>query len=274
MEIRRSTLSPLQIGSGSAQAGPETESPATDGFRLPCAHALLRLGPTGEYADTQLDDTAGRARRDLLWRPPVRLSLRARASSVNPPGTFGFGFWNDPFALSLGQGGAARKLPAAPQCAWFFYGSPPLDLPLKPGVPGAGWKAATLRFRAIPLPLLAPLAAGGVLLTGLPFLRKTLFSIARVFYRAEEALLRADPAEWHAYAIDWLPDRVRFFVDGGLALESASPPRPPLGLVLWIDNQYAVASPVKGFGFGVLPLEREQNLELERISIESESPAC
>jgi hypothetical protein len=116
-------------------------SPRAEGERV-----TLRLPPASGYADSQLDDTQGRARRLFRWRPPLRFSVRARTSIPDPRGTFGFGFWNDPFSLSLGMGGAARKLPAAPQCAWFFYGSPPHDLPLAEGVPGSGWKAQTLSF--------------------------------------------------------------------------------------------------------------------------------
>lgn len=276
-------LSTLAIGSGraSTSGAPGDSSPATatgrgenNGGDFLCRRALLQLLPTRAYADAQLDDTAGRARRDFRWRPPLRLSLRARVSRAALPGTFGFGFWNDPFSFSFGQFGAARKLPAAPQCAWFFHGAPPLDLPLVRGVPGSGWKAATLRSRAVPLPLLAPLAAGGLILASLPLTRRWIFDRAHAFYLAEESLLREDPTAWHTYTIDWQPDRVLFLVDGAPALESLRPPLPPLGLVMWIDNQYAVASPAKGVGFGVLPIEKEQRMELEDVRIEAVSPAC
>jgi hypothetical protein len=259
-------LLPLEIGGGRVLRIPS--SPGAEGERV-----TLRLPPASGYADSQLDDTQGRARRLFRWRPPLRFSVRARTSIPDPRGTFGFGFWNDPFSLSLGMGGAARKLPAAPQCAWFFYGSPPHDLPLAEGVPGSGWKAQTLSFTRLPTLMLAPVAAGGALLAAIPLTRRWAFRQARRFYRAEERLLAIDPSAWHAYAIEWLPSEVRFFVDGRETLRSADPPHPPLGLVLWIDNQYAVASPEKGFGFGVLPLEREQTLELADIRIEPPTPA-
>jgi hypothetical protein len=235
--------------------------------------ALLSLPPAKSYADAQLDDTQNLPRRSFRWKPPLRFSLRARTSAPEPLGTFGFGFWNDPFSLSLGMGGAARKLPAPPQCAWFFYGSPPLDLPLAEGVPGRGWKAAVLSFRKIPMLLLAPLAFGGVMLASLPPMRRWALAQARGFYRAEERLLDLDPSQWHAYAIEWRAVSVGFFVDGVELLRSVRPPPPPLGLVLWIDNQYAIASAEKGFGFGVLPLTREQSLELEAARIEPGIPA-
>jgi hypothetical protein len=289
MNDGRSMLATIEIGSGRvlgtvAQATPgglPGESAIRPGresggaeISLRYDRAQLRLSPTGSYADAQLDDTAGRARRNFRWKPPLRLSLRARTSDSAPLGTFGFGFWNDPFSLALGQGGAARKFPTAPQCVWFFYGSPPLDLPLAPGVPGRGWKAATLCSRVIPPLLLAPLAAGGMALAGLPFARRWVFERARSFYRAEETLLPVDPSRWHSYAIEWLPSHALFSVDGKEVLQSSHPPSGPLGLVLWIDNQYAVASAAGGFSFGVIPLEKEQNLELEDVRIEPLPAAC
>jgi len=246
---------------------------ATPGLISLFPRVSLSLPPVKSYADAQLDDTQNLPRNALRWSPPLRFSVRARTSIPAPLGTFGFGFWNDPFSLSLGMGGAARKLPSAPQCAWFFYGSPPLDLPLAEGVPGNGWKAATLRFRNIPSPLLAPIAVGGVALASLPPLRKWALAQARRVYRAEERVLSIDPSQWHTYVIEWRPASAGFFVDGAEILLSMHPPLPPLGLVLWIDNQYAVASAEKGFGFGVLPIAREQTLELEAARIETGIPA-
>jgi len=270
-----SPLLTLEIGGGRVLRPPESiaPQPAPPAGEAPLIDRVrLHLPPVHSYADAQLDDTQGLARERFLWKPPLRFSVRARLSIPGPRGTFGFGFWNDPFSLSLGMGGAGRKLPAAPQCAWFFYGSPPHDLPLAEGVPGSGWKAQTLSFRRLPPLLLAPVAAGGALLAAFPFTRRWAFRLARRFYSAEERILEIDASAWHEYAIEWTAAAVRYFVDGSLALHSAHPPHPPLGLVLWIDNQYAVASPEKGFGFGVLPLEREQTLELENARVETRIP--
>ena len=286
-------LSVFEIGGGKvvwppgtdfhADSAPGAGSPPAGKGTLPSAgapetiqlfqRALLTLPPVKSYADAQLDDTQTLRRHTLRWKPPLRFSVRARTSIPAPLGTFGFGFWNDPFSLYLGMGGAARKLPSAPQCAWFFYGSPPLDLPLAEGVPGSGWKAATLRFRNIPSPVLAPIALGGVALASLPLLRRWALAQARRVYRAEERVLEIDPSQWHTYAIEWSPVSVGFFLDGAEMLRSMHPPLAPLGLVLWIDNQYAVASVEKGFGFGVLELERGQTLELEAARIETGIPA-
>jgi hypothetical protein len=54
-----------------------------------------------------------------------------------------------------------------------------------------------------------------------------------------------------------------------LELSSDVTPHPPLGLVIWIDNQYLVASPQGGFRFGTLKTEAEQWLEIEDLIIES-----
>ena len=272
-------LSALEIGGGkvlfpAGEGSRAQRAPGPPSGTIPLLdRALLSLPRSKSYADAQLDDTQNLPRSSLRWRPPLRFSVRARVSIPAPLGTFGFGFWNDPFSLSLGMGGAARKLPAAPQCAWFFYGSPPLDLPLAENIPGCGWKAATLRFRNIPAPLLAPLAFGGILLASLPPARRWALGQARRFYRAKERLLELDPSEWHTYAIEWRAGMAGFFVDGVEMFRSLHPPLPPLGLVFWIDNQFAVASPEKGFGFGFLPLEREQSLELEAARIETDIPA-
>jgi hypothetical protein len=271
-----SPLRRLEIGGGRVWRPPESSPPrpaAKAGPQPLIDRATLHLAPVQRYADAQLDDTQALARERFRWKPPLSFSVRARTSVSDPLGTFGFGFWNDPFSLSLGMGGAARKLPAAPQCAWFFYGSPPHDLPLAEGVPGSGWKAQTLSFRSLPPLLLAPIAAGGMLLAAWPFTRRWAFRRALRFYSAKEHLLGIDPSRWHTYTIEWSASSARFSVDGTEVLRSPHPPHAPLGLVLWIDNQYAIASPEKGFGFGVLPLGREQALELEDARIVTPIPA-
>jgi hypothetical protein len=229
----------------------------------------LALPASREYADAQLDDTAGIARNQLCWKPPVRLSLQARTSTSTPAGTFGFGFWNDPFNISLGMGGTVRRLPAMPQTAWFFYLSPPGDLPLAPASPGHGWKAATLRSARMPGWLVPLLAAGGAALLAIPPLRKPAFAVARRFYRAEEAALAADFSRWHEYEIEWQETAVLFRMDGKPVLRSSHPPPGPLGLVIWIDNQFAIASPERGFGFGVSALDQSQYLEVRALRVEA-----
>ncbi len=220
------------------------------------------------YTDAQLDDYRTLPRRKFPWEPSLRMRLRARASHPSPLGTLGFGFWNDPFTLSLGQGGAARRLPAAPNALWFFYGSPPNDMALDPKVTGHGWKAASLRSAPVPVPLLALPAFAAVALAQVKFFRRSIMQTSLRFIRAEEHLLETTIDEWHEYELHWQVGRATFFVDGSQAHTSRNPPAGPLGFVTWIDNQYAVASPQGGFRFGTLATPEEQWLEIEGLTIE------
>lgn len=255
MKLPQAGLSPLEIGGGRVEGLGEA------GYRLtlpPMQHG---------YADAQLDDHRRLKRSAFPWQPPVRMRVRARASEANPLGTLGFGLWNDPFSLSFGQGGAARRLPAAPRAIWFFYASPPADLSLAPGAPPNGWKASCIHSPYVPALLLAPLAAAGLAAAQIPFLRRPVLKRAVGGLRASEVQVAASLAGWHEYEIFWGSGRALFKVDGEAVLEAAAPPAGPLGFVAWIDNQYAIASPEKGFHFGVLPTSREQGLELSELSL-------
>jgi hypothetical protein len=221
------------------------------------------------YADAQLDDYHNLPRSGFLWQPPVRFSLRARASVPRPLGTLGFGFWNDPFSLSLGQGGAARRLPSAPQTAWFFYGSPPNHFAFADGVAGHGTKAMAIRSPRVPTLLLAPFAALGVLAAQLPLLRRPVMRAALRAVRSAEAETDIALDTWHRFSAAWEVEEVRFEIDGQVVLQERIPVPGPLGFVTWIDNQYAVASPEKGFRFGVIPTEQPQWLEIAELEIQA-----
>lgn len=214
------------------------------------------------YADAQLDDYHGLPRRRFPDAPPARLVLRARASSPAPAGTLGFGFWNDPFSLNGG-------VLTAPNALWFFYASPPSDMALVENVPGWGWKAATLNAGRPPTLLLAPAALVAILLTRLPGLGRQVMNLARRAVQAHETPL-ADITftDWHDYEIEWQLNYALFRVDGVERLRSPAPPAGPLGLVIWIDNQYAVASRAGKFGFGLCEAKEEQWLEVEGVKLE------
>jgi hypothetical protein len=232
--------------------------------------ARLAVPATGarQYTNAQLDNyhavVGERLRRKLfVSAPPLRMSLRARASHAAPLGTLGFGFWNEPFSVT----GAVL---GSPSVAWFFYASPPSDMALVPGVPGHGWKAATLNMGRWPGLVLAPAALAAIGLTKIPGLGRPVLDLARRFTRAHEALLDdVTLTAWHDYALDWQREAAVFTVDGVERLCAPMPPRGPLGFVLWIDNQYAVASLEGRFGFGVLPLPEAQWLEVDGLRIEA-----
>jgi len=259
------------------------------GGRLTLADSALRFAldsaEAGVYSDAQIDDYSAPGRRraaQLLWRAPLRMETRARASHpISPPdatpalhvangeqpqrflrGTAGFGFWNYPLSLS----GAVLRLPDA---IWFFAASPPSNMALVPGVPGWGWKAQVVHAHRV-----------GALAAGIPLagaaLRARLTgdgaAAARWMQRvtgAHEAPLLADRGDithWHTYVIEWRREVARFFVDEREVLVVPQPPQGPLGFVAWIDNQYAIATPRGELRFGLLASGPEW-LELDSLRI-------
>ncbi|MBL8165717.1 MAG: family 16 glycosylhydrolase [Anaerolineae bacterium] len=229
-------------------------------FTPGAAHLRLPAGLTEGYHDAQISDYAGRA--DFRWRPPARMTVRAHFRGDALRGTAGFGFWNHPFV----PGERGFRLP---QTAWFFFGAPPGDIALAQGVPGAGWKAATLDATRSAFLLLAPTAPLGFLLMRVPMLYRCLWPLAQRAVGVSECLL--DPALMHTtheYRLDWERDHITFYVDGAPIHRTPSAPRGPLGFIAWIDNQYAIVTPQGRFGFGVSRVEQEQVLMLENVRVE------
>ncbi|MBX0328928.1 hypothetical protein K2Z83_14710 [Oscillochloris sp. ZM17-4] len=234
-------------------AGHAQVSPIGDGMRMAIFDASARA-----YADAQIHDYRRRGRR-LPHRPPLTLRLRARFShpAAGLRGTAGFGLWNYPWA----------RLPAPPRALWFFYASPPSDMPLALGVPGRGWKAAALdtgRVQALALLPLAPLAV--------PLMRsyagyRLLWPPIQRAVGAAEAPLASRMDEWHRYAIIWGERRSALRVDGETVLDAPSP-RGPMCFVAWVDNQYLVVTPQGRLGWGLLDVPGEQWLEVADLRIE------
>jgi hypothetical protein len=232
--------------------------------------ARLEIPPvTNGYANAQLDDYRPFPRRRFPCRPGARLSLRARCSHDAPLGTLGFGFWNDPFSLSIGGGGAARRLPAAPRAIWFFYGSPPNDFTFTSGGAGHGLRAMALRSPWIPSLPFFVMAVTGWALTRLPILRGPLMRIALSRIRsAELALPDATLSAWHEYEIGWNEDGAQFAIDSAPIMHTRLPILEPLGFVTWIDNQYAIATPKDGLRFGTIATLERQWLEIEELRLQ------
>jgi hypothetical protein len=210
------------------------------------------------YGDAQIDDCQVR-RADLPWHPPLRLSLRARlAPSLR--GTAGFGFWNNPL-------GAASGPPALPRALWFLHTSPPSDLALAQGVPGYGWKAASIDATGPEALRWAPLAPLVLLLNRWPRFYGTVWPRVQRALRVREALLGEHDA-WHSYTIEWRHDGAEWRVDEQTVLRSDQAPRGPLGFVAWVDNQWAAASARGHLGWGLLPTTTPQWLDLAELVIE------
>ena len=253
----------------------------------------IPAGKANQYRLAQLDDYTKIPRRRFPLRLPLSLSLSARTSSDSIVGTWGFGLWNDPFGLSLGFGGNPFRLPALPNALWFFGASkesylsfresrsssslssaPPLGTSQREAVAN-GFIAQTFRSPKFhPLLILAGLA--------LPFSRKlTRRILGKVIdeeglqlwnYEAQRQAVgvqsqSVDPTQWHRYRLHWHDSRVRFEVDDMQVFESRVSPRPPLGLVIWLDNQYASFTPEGKIGFGVLENPEPAWLEIKELEI-------
>jgi len=244
---------------------------AGSGLLEPTGNTLRFLLPgatRGTYTNAQIDDYQGRPRRSFRWRPPLRMRVRARFShsSDQVRGTAGFGFWNDPFLMT------EPRMPTLPRSVWFFHASQPSNIKLDLEVPGWGWKAAVIdaqRPAALPLALAALPA---MLAMNIPAVYRRMWPSFQRAIRVSEALLKVDATAWQTYVLEWGIGLTRFgLVDAeGVwhqVLEAPSP-QGPLGFVMWMDNQYLVATPWGRIRWGTLDVPDRQWLEVDSLSIE------
>lgn len=225
-----------------------------DDYGWPVGQPLLRRRPLRPGA------LLGPARGEpLTRRSPLRVRLRARFShgAGELRGTAGFGLWNYPIALPLGL----------PRAIWFFYGSAPGDMPLALGVPGRGFKAATVDTGRPTALALAPLAPTLVPLMWAPPLFRGLWPPIQRAVGVAEAMVRAPMTEWHDYTIEWGERTSRLLVDGRVVLADAPSPRGPMCFVAWVDNQYLVATPQGRFRWGTVDAPGRQWLELSSLTL-------
>jgi hypothetical protein len=73
----------------------------------------------------------------------------------------------------------------------------------------------------------------------------------------------ADAREWHLYRIEWTETLTVFMIDGRVILGTRLAPCPPLGLIIWIDNQFAGFDPQGRLSWGVEACATESWLEIE-----------
>ena len=81
--------------------------------------------------------------------------------------------------------------------------------------------------------------------------------------------LSEDVTQWHRYKLDWRENRVSFEADDVQVFESPVSPHAPLGVVIWIDNQFAAFTPKGKIGFGVLENSEPAWLEVMDIDVRS-----
>jgi hypothetical protein len=220
------------------------------------------------YSNAQVTDYGFKVHAhtfNFRWRPPLRLTVRARATASGEAlrGTAGFGFWNHPFSPDV------RRFPRLPQAIWFFFASAPSNMALARGVPGFGWKAAQIdaaRPRLLPLAPLAPVAA-------LVYRSRRLYDrwfppLQRAMHIGETLLDPGLLTDWHTYVIEWRRDGARYTVDGATVLETNAAPRGAAGFVAWMDTRWAVVTPQGHLAFGLTPVAEPQALIMESVAIE------
>ena len=232
----------------------------------------IPAGSTNRYRLSQLDDHLGLPRSRYPCWPPMKLRLEARASAADLPGTWGFGLWNDPYGFSFAPGNGFLRLPALPNAAWFFHSSPLSYLSFRDDTPANGFLAqvfASPRFDA------SLIRAGLTLPFSMIRARRLL---ARVISQESASLDgdsdsirpagRLDVTQWHVYALEWSSARIRFVVDNVCVLDTPLSPRPPLGVVIWIDNQHAGFNPQGKLSFGLEPNPQPAWLEIRDLNTE------
>lgn len=219
------------------------------------------------------------------------MSLDARVSSNAIPGTWGFGLWNNPFGLSLGFGGNPWSLPALPNAVWFFGASEENYLSFKSasttdrksrssaqreqavnGFLAQTFRAPNFHPLLIPAGLVFPFSRkatrkllGQVIKEDAVQLQKNLNQ--QDLHQQADAVQRLDLTQWHRYSFEWSEKRVAFEVDEVQVFESSVSPNPPLGLVIWIDNQYAAFRPGGKLRYGVLENPEPAWLEIKDLNI-------
>lgn len=213
------------------------------------------------YHNAQISDYD--ASRQFKFKPPLRLTITAEATTSDLRGTAGFGFWNHPFAP-----GESRF--DVPQTVWFFFSSKESDMPLAKDIPGHGWKAATFNAKQGAFFGLLPTAPIAMPLMNFKPAYDALWSIGQRAIGVNESLLDSRLlGEKHRYQIDWLPDKAIFRVDDEIVLEATDAiTQNALGFIVWIDNQYAIVSPKGRFGSGFVNAPHDQSLILHDIKIE------
>lgn len=220
-------------------------------------HYVLSIDADGTtYCNAQLDDYHHLPRRSYPWRAPIRLSLDARLTG-DARGTWGFGFWNAPYSP------LASRWPAFPATVWFFgnaSGNLAWDIDSAP----TGFKAATLDTRRMHARLLAPFAPLLLLLMRSAAIYRIVWPRLTRWLGLSERMLPQDSA-WHHYELLWQPDRTIWLVDGIVVHQTSCSPHAPLGLCIWVDNQWLNAGPQSGFGWGVVP--SQTTLEIRELKI-------
>jgi hypothetical protein len=114
---------------------------------------------------------------------------------------------------------------------------------------------------------LLALVSPGLALMLNPAGRRLLRRLGRKIVQQDTVRLEADPSEWHEYKLEWKNQQDDFYVDGVSVLGTKISPQGRLGLVIWIDNQYASLPPDGRFKYGMQSNEEPAWIEMRRLII-------
>lgn len=209
-------------------------------------HWQLQVAGTAEhYSNAQLDDYHHLSRHAFPWHPPVRLSMWVK-TPVAHQGTWGFGWWNAPYSP------LTSAMPARPASAWFF-GNGHGNMAWTPHSAATGFKAATLETRTWQSLLIAPFTPIILLANRVPHIYRWLWQRIMPSLRLGETMIAMPNDDtWHHYVIDWRVNSVTWVIDGTPVAHSPHAPHGPLGVCIWIDNQWLSATPTGQFGWGLV----------------------
>jgi len=228
-------------------------------------------GPAGRYRLAQLDDYSHLPRKNFPWRPGSSFHVQMRASTNQIPGTWGIGFWNNPFGMAILTRVEMLRLPALPESAWFFFASSHNYLSFRDDLPAHGALAATFRVRARAKPWLA-LAVPLLPLYAIPAVARSLRKLIRKTILEDSYKLPIDPTDWHDYHLDWQKEKAVFQIDGQSLFVTEIVPDQSLGFVLWIDNQYAAFRPDGQLRFGTLENPAAAWIEIRQLTMNGQKP--
>jgi len=223
-------------------------------------------GNTPRYRLAQIDDYSNLSRGNFFWNSTTTLKLRARVSSQNISGTWGFGLWNDPFNILTGPGGMIRPYPVFPNAAWFFFASPDNYLSFRSDKPSCGFLAATFSSLRVSPFIQVPQLALFPMLIFRSWSRKLRSKLSEII-QEDSTKLDLDVTQWNNYSLLWKPDSVEFCLNGNNVFTTDISPLGPLGLVIWLDNQYAAFNPSGEIKTGVLKSSTPAWMEIDELEV-------
>jgi hypothetical protein len=193
------------------------------------------------------------------------MELTARLSGAGLPGTWGFGFWNDPAGLGMSSCTDSFRLPAPPQAAWFFSASERSYLSLRDDLAANGFFVQSIRTQPF-----GPALPAAMLV--LPFSHLGSREMLRRQVGEAASPVKSATTDWQCYEIRWDVDSICFWADGQLILRTELLPLAPLGAVIWIDNQYARFDPRGKIAWGLEPNSAAAWLDVRDLRVERSAP--